>query len=182
MKVRLVNPVGKLAYYLEDEYWLNRDAPHLHSAYVSYEPGTEPQERLQLVCESCGQTFDGVRSSWNITKWDTEDGKLHVGDMYWADCMKEKDGKCYYWDNCTGKHLIIRVPDGDREEGHPWNIDSRASNCTRKDDRTHRCWVRHGEPPHIHVDKNGNTCSAGAGSIQTDKWHGFLHNGELVKC
>jgi hypothetical protein len=29
----------------------------------------------------------------------------------------------------------------------------------------------------LHVDKNGNTCAAGAGSIITGKWHGFLHNG-----
>lgn len=52
----------------------------------------------------------------------------------------------------------------------------------------HKCWVRHGTPPQevVHVDKNGVTCGAGAGSIaiqpsgQNPGWHGFLHNGELV--
>src|ERR1700678_664258 len=28
--------------------------------------------------------------------------------------------------------------------GHHWYIDGRASNCTMKDDKAHRCWVRHG--------------------------------------
>jgi len=75
-----------------------------------------------------------------------------------------------------GRTLIVRCPDG-----HDWIIDSRASNCTKKDDNAHWCWVRHGKPEDgtLHVDKNGNTCAAGAGSIDTGKWHGFLHNGEL---
>jgi len=56
-------------------------------------------------------------------------------------------------------------------------IDSRASNCTLPDDNVHKCWVRHGEAPNFTVDKNGATCAAGAGSIQTSNWHGFLRNG-----
>jgi hypothetical protein len=53
-----------------------------------------------------------------------------------------------------------------------------------KDDMAHFCWVRHGRPEdgNLHVDKNGQTCSAGGGSIDTGKWHGFLHNGELNPC
>lgn len=61
-----------------------------------------------------------------------------------------------------------------------WYIDSRANNCTMKDDWTHRCWVRHGtvgDP--LTIDKNGKTCAAGAGSIQNAGWHGFLHDGWL---
>jgi hypothetical protein len=56
----------------------------------------------------------------------------------------------------------------------------RASNCTMPNDMLHRCWVRHGNPPMITVDKNGPTCGAGAGSILSGNWHGFLRNGELV--
>ena len=78
------------------------------------------------------------------------------------------------WKGPDGKSLMVMTPDG-----HPWNIDGPASNCDMPDDREHRCWVRHGEPPNIHVDKNGRTCGAGAGSIQTPKWHGFLTNGVL---
>jgi hypothetical protein len=66
--------------------------------------------------------------------------------------------------------------------GHIWDVDGRASNCDMKEDRTHRCWVRHGDPPNVHVDKNGHTCHAGAGSILSGNYHGFLHNGELTNC
>lgn len=75
-----------------------------------------------------------------------------------------------------GRALTCVCPDG-----HHWFIDGRASNCTMKDDDVHRCWVRRGRPEDgtLHVDKNGVTCAAGAGSIDTGQWHGFLHNGEL---
>ena len=75
-----------------------------------------------------------------------------------------------------GRSLVVRCPDG-----HDWMIDSRASNCDKKDDDTHHCWVRTGRPEDgtLHVDKNGNTCGAGGGSIQTTNWHGFLHSGML---
>lgn len=74
-----------------------------------------------------------------------------------------------------GRWLVVRLPNG-----HDWSIDSRCRNCTLPNDDTHRCWVRHGEPPTITVDKNGRTCSAGAGSIQSGNYHGFLRNGELT--
>ena len=51
-----------------------------------------------------------------------------------------------------------------------------------RDARPHKCWVRHGEPPNVHVDKNGVTCNAGAGSIAYPGFHGFLHNGHIVGC
>lgn len=73
-----------------------------------------------------------------------------------------------------GNTLIVRCPDG-----HDWIVDSRASNCTMPQDNVHKCWVRHGTAPDITVDKNGLTCAAGAGSILTPKWHGFLRNGWL---
>jgi hypothetical protein len=80
----------------------------------------------------------------------------------------------YAWDNATEPPLMCKTPGGD------WCIDGRASNCTMKEDRTHRCWIRHGIPPNIHVDKNGFTCAAGAGSIQAGNYHGFLQNGVLT--
>lgn len=74
-----------------------------------------------------------------------------------------------------GKTLVVRLP----PDGHDWIVDSRASNCTLPKDDVHKCWIRHGTPPNITVDKRGVTCSAGAGSIKTPKWHGFLQNGVL---
>lgn len=76
-----------------------------------------------------------------------------------------------------GLYLMVRLPDDS-----DWAVDSQASNCTRPGE-PHECWVRHGDPREckVTVDKNGpNTCSAGAGSIASANWHGFLTNGELV--
>lgn len=78
------------------------------------------------------------------------------------------------WCGDDGKAIICRVP-----TRHDWHIDGPCSNCTRPDE-PHHCWVRHGTPPNLTVDKNGNTCAAGAGSVLTSTWHGFLRNGELV--
>ena len=73
-----------------------------------------------------------------------------------------------------GHCLMCMTPGGE------WAIDSRASNCTLPDDNIHKCWVRHGEVPNITVDKQGNTCAAGAGSIMAGSYHGFLTDGFLV--
>jgi hypothetical protein len=73
--------------------------------------------------------------------------------------------------------LTVKLPNG-----RSWNIDSEATNCTRKGVKSHRCWIRHGTPPDITVDKNGDTCAAGAGSIQAGDYHGFLRNGHLEVC
>lgn len=99
-----------------------------------------------------------------------------------------------------GRCLVVRLPNG-----HDWMIDGVASNCDAPcqdcgepvhrhlakppsvpcrmiKPRPHKCWVRHGEPPNLHVDKHGNTCNAGAGSILAGTYHGFLHHGKLVSC
>jgi hypothetical protein len=78
-----------------------------------------------------------------------------------------------------GKCLIVKTPGGD------WVIDQQASNCTMPDDvhqEKHHCWILHGTPPEITVDKNGVTCGAGAGSISRPNYHGFLQNGYLVEA
>jgi hypothetical protein len=75
-----------------------------------------------------------------------------------------------------GISLMVKTPGGE------WCVDARCSNCTLPDDNEHKCWVRHGSPPDITVDKNGKTCSAGAGSIAQPRYHGFLRNGYLEQC
>lgn len=94
------------------------------------------------------------------------------GAMWYCDWMNRggPDGRC----------LAVKLPNGCE-----WIIDSRAQNCTMPNDKTHRCWVRHGEPPNVTVDKNGDTCAAGAGSIGMTNskgvhYHGFLKNGILT--
>ena len=133
-----------------------------------------------VTCDRCGAEGPGVEGVKRSAGWkrfyDTETGNPAIGDMFWVPCwpMLHAD-KCFHWDNCEGRHLYVVLPDG-----HDWDADSRAKNCTLPKDRTHRCWVRTGDPPNVHVSKTGHTCSAGAGSIATGKWHGFLRHGKLV--
>jgi len=105
------------------------------------------------------------------------DGKLYtlreapVGSMWDADWLpNELAGP-------DGIHLVVKTPGGE------WMVDSKATNCTRPDE-DHECWVRHGDPRTgtVHVDKQGNTCSAGAGSISMGGYHGFLHHGFLTNA
>lgn len=80
------------------------------------------------------------------------------------------------WRGADGIALMVRLPNG-----HDWHVDSQASNCTRPSE-PHACWVRHGDPRdcHVTVDKNGDTCAAGAGSILANDYHGFLRDGVLT--
>ncbi len=79
-----------------------------------------------------------------------------------------------------GRHnLVVKLPDGS-----DWAVDGPANNCTwpggDAKQEQHHCWTRRGEPPDVDVGKNhGPTCAAGAGSIATARWHGFLRNGWL---
>lgn len=98
---------------------------------------------------------------------------LPPGAMYYADWMLHENSNLFRGPD--GHSLIVILPNG-----NPWTIDGPANNCTEPKDYDHRCWVRHGEVPNITVDKNGNTCAAGAGSIQSGDYHGFLRNGELT--
>lgn len=88
------------------------------------------------------------------------------------------DAWWYPFKGPDGKSLVVKCPPNGRE----WAIDSRANNCTMREDNEHRCWCRHGEAPNLTVDKNGYTCNAGGGSIAMPDWHGFLRNGELVEA
>ena len=99
-----------------------------------------------------------------------------VGAMWYAVWQP----KNWDWENETEPHLLVRCPNPDASHPRDWDIDSRCSNCGLPEDKTHRCWVRHGVPPFITVDKNGHTCKAGGGSIQLPNWHGVLQNGILV--
>lgn len=131
------------------------------------------------ACSACGVPFaDG--DQWQLfceRVYEDASGRefflrnLPVGACYdadWRGGRKGFDGRCLY----------VMTPGG------LWGIDERASNCTMPTDKEHRCWVRHGSPEEgtLHVDKDGLTCQAGAGSIQAGTYHGFLHHGKLTGC
>jgi len=136
----------------------------------------ESEKRKLVSCE-CGYKFkDDDPAVYSIidvySRSDTgelvELRNADVGAMWFSDT--------YPWKGPDRKSLVVRTPGGD------WPIDMQASNCDKKDDKTHKCWVRHGKPPEVTVDKNGNTCGAGAGSILIKGYHGFLRNGYLERC
>lgn len=100
---------------------------------------------------------------------------LPIGAMFYRNELEGIDEFC----GDDGKSLCVILPG---EPGNEWMIDYKASNCGLPNDKVHKCWCRHGIPPLITVDKNCNSCNAGAGSIQRGNYHGFLRNGELVPC
>lgn len=139
-------------------------------------PHTDPRWPVECVCREYRFSEIDVWQINNAPLYQRSDTgelvTLHdalpgaIWNAHWMpDTYKGPDGRC----------LVCRTPGGD------WMLDSRASNCTRPGE-PHQCWVRHGEPPDLHVDKDGDTCAAGAGSIMVGTWHGFLHRGYLVQC
>lgn len=148
-------------------------------------PGDDP--RWPVACAACGRAFTaddpkqlfcdalyrradtGAIATWN---------EMPIGAVRNDEYLATRP----HWQGPDGRVLVCKVPAPERSGGKTdWIIDSRASNCTMPEEWTHRCWVRHGKPEDgtLHVDKNGNTCGAGGGSIVTPGWHGFLHGGVL---
>ena len=141
-------------------------------------------KRLWPTRCGCGYRFK-AEDEWSIDFndiWIREDDwsvlgsrphKFPPGAMYWAPWMD--DHYKPQLEHC----LCVILPDGTA-----WIIDSQATNCTMADDHRqerHHCWVLSGgPPPNVTAGKGGVTCSAGAGSIQSGGYHGFLQNGVLT--
>lgn len=147
---------------------------------IPHEITSNSDPRWPTKCDHCSYEFkdNEPRQIFDEHILVTDEGRemsirtAPPGAMWFADWMGDA------WKGPDGHCLTVRCPDG-----RDWVIDSKASNCTMPNDRgpydkAHRCWVRHGTPPLITVDKNGRTCGAGAGSIDTKhKYHGFLRDG-----
>lgn len=146
-----------------------QEPPHDHAdwpANCSCGYAFQPKDEWQLFYRALYKRVDGEPGLWS-----TEDAP--AGAM-WYDLQDERENRAFTGPD--GKRLFVKTPGGD------WCIDWRASNCTLPLDNEHRCWVRHGVPPEVTVDKNGHTCAAGAGSIVCGHYHGFLRNGYLENC
>lgn len=138
-----------------------------------------------VACERCSNSASfSARGSVNIyRRLDTGEELIDLRH-YPGACYEDPEGA---WDSRLrthrfgpdGRALVLVLPNG-----YSWYIDSRSSNCTKPSDPAHRCWVRSGKPEDgtLHVDKNGDTCQAGAGSIIAGDFHGFCHNGFIVNC
>lgn len=139
----------------------------------------EGDPRWPTHCERCGAPVPETaeKQLFRQRRYDNPSGTPEPGDLFFLNIDYDSKHHCSgRWSNCDGNHLHCVLP-----EGTHWDIDSRANNCTMPDDSLHRCWIRHGDPETglVHVDKQGHTCAAGAGSIAVPGYHGFLHNGVL---
>ncbi len=191
LKARFAKEVGTRAFLrvywgnscIADHSYHNAELPLTKSIMVGdWKLGGEidayPDERWPTKCDRCSVPVseDAKRQVSTKRLYNTPSGKLEPGDLYWADWFASKEGEgCTFHDNCDGTHLHAILPNG-----RMWDIDGRASNCTKKEERSHRCWVRTGEPPNVDVGKGkkgSDTCAAGAGSIASGSYHGFLRNG-----
>ena len=156
--------------------WAQEDSRVIAPRDSRMPPVQDP--RWPAKCEHCDYTFapDDEYQLFGRTLYRRAD----TGEI--TTIEDAPDGAMWnaYWTSRwqpDGRNLMVKVPGG-----ATWHIDGRASNCDMPEDGQHRCWVRHGEPPLLTVDKNGHTCNAGGGSIQTNNWHGHLVNGEFIPC
>jgi len=193
LQCRLIEPVGWRARIIALWDGECSNGGKLHSGRVVVDeigdPAANPEcggmlqkyaddPRWAMQCGRCGADAPAdVKRSFGWRRfYDTTSGKPEPGDMFWVPCTSiTTEWGCFHWDNCEGQHLHVVLPNGDE-----WDVDGRASNCTMPDDKTHRCWVREGDPPNVTAGKSGHTCSAGAGSIASGGWHGFLRDGKLT--
>ncbi len=85
-----------------------------------------------------------------------------------------------YRKGSDGRSLVVMTPYG------CWFMDSECLTCTRKGDENHRCWVRQGSPENgtLTVNKKGDTCEAGAGSVGikiSEHDHEYSYHARLMK-
>lgn len=153
------------------------DGVSIHSNFERSDP------RWPTHCVRCGYEFH-LRDEWQyhpkaLYQRADDTGPMFtlqeapVGSLWRNTWLEDRDFTGYC--GTDGQSWSCKLPGN-----HDWLIDGRASNCTRPQDTVHKCWCRHGQAPNFHVDKNGVTCQAGAGSIAVPGYHGFLHNGELT--
>lgn len=153
--------------------------PHKVGAYIcGGHVADYPKDdaRWPKAC-ACGYEFQDA-DEWQVFSeaiYRAEDGREFTLRDVPPGAMWDAWWGSEHWKGPDGKSMTVVCPDGTQ-----WCIDARASNCTMPEDKVHRCWIRHGEPPNLTVDKNGVTCAAGAGSIAVPGYHGFLQNGSFT--
>lgn len=140
--------------------------------------------RWPKSCSKCGHAFQGPSAVYQYfpvrlyrsveePKLEWERDSLPPGALYRQSWLEDSTS----FVGADGQSWAAVLPNGNH-----WMIDGRASNCDKQFDKFHKCWCRHGEAPKFTVDKNGLTCNAGAGSIVSGDYHGFLRDGHLVIC
>ena len=123
-------------------------------------------QNIQCVMVDFDPGPDGQTPTWRDKAGNVLEN-LAPGSMYW---MHRKITCVAHQVPCS--HLMVVAPGGAM-----WDIDSIG--CGRM--YPHNCWIRHGEPPQVTVDKDGsNTCDSGRGSFTGRASHVFLWDGEFI--
>lgn len=143
-----------------------------------------PDPRWPTHCATCGYAFV-EDDEWQVfcdrlyLRTDDPAQETTLRDAP-AGAMWRSPWEARFWHSQdAGDPICVKLPDGT-----DWCVDSQATNCNwpggdRKQDQ-HHCWPRQGEPPDVSVNKDFSpTCTAGAGSIASPGYHGFLRNGFL---
>lgn len=186
--IRLACPLidGKYSYHTVSVV-LDRIQSETHPTSGDLFPHDDPRWPAQCGCGFAFRDRDEWQVNYHLLYSGALDGQLYtlrtapIGAMWDAHWM-QRTGP-------DGITLVVKTPGGD------WMVDSEATNCTdpaanHGGQRTHYCWCRHGDPRtgDVHVDKDGPTCGAGAGSIGIGTpgtpgyYHGHLHHGHLTEC
>lgn len=176
--------------------------------WKGYDAKDFPWEAWKSTCDHCGREIQEpqrqiycerlfVAKTGELAGQIFTENERPVGAMWDEQWLRGGDGwrkgpADIGYTGRDGIALTIQCPNG------PWHVDAEASNCTRSQRipvegepnttrfvRSHYCWVRLGDPRagYVHVDKAGDTCAAGAGSIwqnMPDGWHGFCYRGFLI--
>lgn len=160
--------------------WESIDTRHVLSWRSENSTLSHDDPRWPQFCEGCGLRFE-ENDEWQVNQ-DLIYVRVETGETRALRDWENEPGAMWDADWChdwrtgpDGLSLMVVCPGGG-----VWFIDGPAKNCTNPSDTAHRCWVRVGEPPNITVGKlapRQTTCGAGAGSIQTHNYHGFLVNG-----
>jgi hypothetical protein len=139
---------------------------------MTYEEWSASEKPPAIECSTCGAALRAAGGGFAAIFRRGDTGE-EVGGR--------KDlppGACFEMDidrkGPDGRYLVVILPDR-----NSWHIDSRASNCRRAKDYEGFCWVRTGKPEDGTLDVRSCGCGAGAGSVRTPAYHGFLHRGFL---
>ncbi len=159
----------------EDSTW--GGVPHRVLAHVEEERPPNDDPRWPITCAHCAYVFtpaDAQQFFYDLLWERVDTGERMMLRDAPPGAMWDAHWLHGYIEGPDGRSLMVKCPNG-----RDWFIDGQASNCPMQDyqQRQHHCWVRHGVPPLLVVDKNGVTCTAGAGSIQAGDYHGFLGTG-----
>lgn len=185
MYLRFVSPV--LTGIVLEQYWVTASGCKHHKAtseclQMPYDRNLDVEDfeewQWSTNCVHCEQRAPdyAVRSVKPGTVYNTRSGHLEPGNLYWNTDLPED----YFWNDHRGPHLCVVAPNGFR-----WILDSRAQNCRRPGNHTHRCWPWYGDPELGNItvlyDKRSCIPAATPPLVSLGNWTGTLLDGNMTE-